>query len=97
MISKDNFKLSHVDKQNGHEDYWFITDKISDEYLTDKYMEMCMVGVTEVVYSKDENIVGVKRLFPFNYDVILSDDEELKDILVELSNEYKENNKNEEH
>lgn len=34
MISKDNFKLNRVDKQNGHEDYWFITDKTSDEYLT---------------------------------------------------------------
>ena len=90
MISKNNFKLNHVDKQNGHEDYWFTTDKTSDEYLTNKYMEMCMVGVTEVVYSKDEDLVGVKRQFPFNYDVILSDDKELKNILMELSNEYKE-------
>ena len=90
MISKNNFKLSHVDKQNGHEDYWFVTDKTSDEYLTNKYMEMCMVCVPEVVYSKDENVVGVKWLFPFNYDVILSDDKELKNILMELSNEYVE-------
>ena len=90
MISKNNFKLSHVAKQNGHEDYWFVTDKTSDEYLTTKYMEMCMVCVPEVVYSKDENVVGVKRLFPFNYDVILSDDKELKNILMELSNEYVE-------
>lgn len=90
MISKDNFKLNRVDKQNGHEDYWFTTDKTSDEYLTNKYMEMCMVGVTEVVYSKDEDLVGVKRQFSFNYDVILSDDKELKNILMELSNEYKE-------
>lgn len=90
MISKNNFKLSHVDKQNRHEDYWFVTDKTSDEYLTNKYMEMCMVCVPEVVYSKDENVVGVKRLFPFNYDVILSDNKELKNILMELSNEYVE-------
>lgn len=90
MISKDSFKLNRVDKQNGHEDYWFITDKTSDEYLTKKYMEMCMVGVPEVVYSKDENVVGVKRQFPFNYDVILPDDEELKNILMILSDEYKE-------
>lgn len=32
---------------------------------------MCMIQVTEVVYSKDENIIGIKRLFPFNYDVII--------------------------
>lgn len=49
-----------------------------------------MVGIPEVVYSKDENVIGVKRQFPFNYDVILSDDEELKDILMTLSDEYKE-------
>lgn len=90
MISKNNFKLNHVDKQNGHEDYWFVTDKISDEYLTNKYREMCMVGVPEIIYTKDKDIVGVKRQFPFNYDVIVSDDEELKDILMELSNEYVE-------
>ena len=90
MISKNNFKLNRVDKQNGHEDYWFVTDKTSDEYLTNKYMEMCMVCVPEVVYSKDENVIGVKRLFPFNYDVILSDDEELKNILIGLIEDEEE-------
>ena len=49
-----------------------------------------MVSVPEIVYTKDKDIVGVKRQFPFNYDVILSDDKELKNILMELSNEYKE-------
>lgn len=44
-----------------------------------------MVGVTEVVYSKDEDAVGIKRQFPFNYDVVLSDDEDLKIMLKELS------------
>ena len=44
-----------------------------------------MVGVTEVVYSKDEDVVGIKRQFPFNYDVVLSNDENLKAVLKDLS------------
>lgn len=31
--------------------------------------------------------MGVKRLFPFNYDVIMPDDTELKDMLESLVNE----------
>ena len=55
--------------------------------LTKKYMEMCMVSVTEVVYSNKEQVLGIKRLFPFNYDVIMPDDTELKDMLESLVNE----------
>lgn len=43
-----------------------------------------MVSVTEVVYSNKEQALGVKRLFPFNYDVIMPDDSELRDMLVSL-------------
>lgn len=84
-MNKENFVLDRIDKSDEHEDYWYKTDKVSDEYLTNKYMEQSMVGVSEVVYSKDEDVVGIKRVFPFNYDVILSDDEQLKSILKELS------------
>ena len=45
-----------------------------------------MKAVFRVVYSKDEDIVGIERTFPFNYDVIISEDAELKSILRELSN-----------
>ncbi len=50
---------------------------------------MCMVSVTEVVYSNKEQTLGVKRLFPFNYDVIMPDDSELRDMLVSLVAEQK--------
>lgn len=86
-MDKHNFILSRVDKTNDHEDYWFKTDKISDEELSKDYMEQCMIGVTEVVYSRDEDIVGIKRLFPFNFDVVLSNDENLKAILKEIIDE----------
>ena len=92
-MNKENFTLDRVVRKDEHEDYWFKTDKISDKELSDKYMEMCMIGVTEVVYSKDEDIVGIKRQFPFNYDVVLSDDEDLKRMLnarIDEENRQKE-------
>jgi hypothetical protein len=44
-----------------------------------------MKAVFRVVYSKDEDVVGVERTFDFSYDVILSEDKKLHDILKELS------------
>jgi len=87
MFNKNDFKLNKKDIDGGHEDYWFAVNGETAEALTDKYMEMCMIGVTEVVYSKDEDVVGVKRLFPFNYDVVMSDNNDLKSMLKELADE----------
>lgn len=81
MDAKD-FIFDHYDSE--YEDYWFKVTGDTKKELTDKYMEMCMVEVTEVVYSVKENIVGVKQLFPFNYQVIESTDETLKNLLIDL-------------
>lgn len=43
--------------------------------------------VFEVVYSKDENIVGIKRQYRFNWDVTISPNLQLKSILVNLIGE----------
>lgn len=56
----------------------------TEKELTNKYKEQCMVGVTSVVYSEDEDVVGVKRQFHWNYDVIISDDASLKTILRDI-------------
>ena len=82
---KEDFTLLKVDKENGHEDYWYKTSTAANEYLRDKYMEQSMKAIFRVVYSKDEDVVGVERTFQFNYDVIVVDDKELHDILKELS------------
>ena len=84
-MNKEDFTLLRVDRKDGHEDYWYETSKVANEYLTDKYMEQSMKAVFRVVYSKDEDIVGIERTFPFNYDVITPEDDELKSILRELS------------
>lgn len=84
-MNKEDFTLLRVDRKDGHEDYWYETNKTVNEYLTAKYMEQSMKAVFRVVYSRDEDIVGVERTFPFNYDVIIVEDEELKNILKSLS------------
>ena len=85
MLKKENFKLWKKETDKGQEDYWYETDKEANEYLTNKYMEQGMKAVFRVVYSKDEDVVGVERTFLFNSDVIIVDDDELKNILRELS------------
>ena len=43
-----------------------------------------MVGVTSVVYSEDEDIVGVRRQFHWNYDVVIANDNFLKEMLKSI-------------
>lgn len=80
-MKREDFIFDHMDDE--YEDYWFKVVGDTKDELTKKYMEMCMVSVTEVVYSNKEQALGVKRLFPFNYDVIMPDDTELKDKYIE--------------
>lgn len=83
-MDKTNFKFIRLDSPDKFKDYWFETDKISDKELSQKYMEQSMVGVTSVVYCKSHDVLGIERLFPFNSDIIICDDNELKKILKEL-------------
>ncbi len=85
-MNAEDFIFDHVDEQ--YQDYWFKVIGNTKKELTEQYMEMSMVEVTEVVYSVKENIVGVKQLFPFNYQVIGSTDKGLRKIflLIQLAN-----------
>ena len=82
MNIKD-FIFEHYDSE--YEDYWFKVIGDTRKELTDQYMEMCMIEVTEVVYSVKEDFVGIKLLFPFNYQVVKSTDETLKNLLIDLT------------
>lgn len=86
-MDKTNFKFIRLDSPDNFKDYWFKTDKVSDKELSQKYMEQSMVGVTEVVYCKYNGEIGIKRIFPFNFDVIVVNDPELRSILEELIEE----------
>lgn len=91
-MRKEDFEFIKKETPDNHEDYWFKISGESQKELTDKYMEQSMISVTECVYSKDENIVAVKKLFPFNEYCSLvdsGDDGGLKDILESIIEELK--------
>lgn len=75
-------------------DYWFRVIGATKDELTDRYMEQSIVEVTEVVFSIQDGQFGVKRLFPFNYDVIANpDDKELRTMLQSVAfKAYREQN-----
>lgn len=83
-MRKEDFELKQVDRSTGHIDYWFEVKGETQAELTLKYREQCMVGVTGVVYSEDEDVVGVRRQFHWNYDVVISDDDSLKEVLKSI-------------
>ena len=91
-MNKTDFKFSKFDPE--YQDYWFEVSGDTKTEFTDKYFEMCMIEVTDVVYSKAENMVGIKRLFPFNYDVVISDNDELKTMLSKIAEEVDINEQN---
>lgn len=80
----EDFEFIKKDTDGSHEDYWFEVLGESKEQLTKKYYNYGMVEVTRCVYSKDKDIVGVRRQYPFNYDTTIPNDKELKNILVAL-------------
>ena len=84
MFTKENFKFDHVKEINGHEDYWFKTDKTSENELMNEYMDQGMVGIPFVIYSKDEDIIVIRRQYMFNIDFITPVNDKLKSILVDM-------------
>lgn len=81
-MKKSDFRF--YKKDNEYEDYWFYIDGETQDELTDRHMEQSMVSVTEVVYSKVDDIVAVRKLFPFNTMVVYDKNPELRKILLEL-------------
>lgn len=84
MLHESDFKFTKLDEE--YQDYWFSVSGDSAEYLRQKYMEQSMITVSDVVYSKTDDVVGVKRQFPFNHDVITPDDAELKEFVSKIVN-----------
>ena len=69
-------------------DYWFDIKNETAKKLTEKYMEQSMIAVTEAVYGTSDGLYGIKRIFPWNFDVICPKDEELEKILKQLVKKY---------
>lgn len=68
-----------------YKDCWFKISGDTQKELTEKYMEQSMIGITEAVYSLEDHSYGLKRQFPFNFDVIKLDDKKLAKILREVA------------
>lgn len=94
ILNESDFKF--IKKDEPYQDFWFKVSGESKENLTRSCMETGMIEVTEVVYSKVDNLAGIKRLFTFSYDVIISDNdrlnEDLKNILLRKINEVEKGN-----
>ena len=75
-------------------DFWFEISGESSEILTKEYSETNVLGVMGVMYSELDDSVQVKRLLlkgasVSGYDIITSNDENLKEILVHKVSEIK--------
>ena len=62
-MKREDFVFDHMDDE--YEDYWFKVVGDTKDELTKKYMEMCMVSVTEVVYSKPCQMFNVGAMMPW--------------------------------
>lgn len=85
----EDFVFDKREHNERYDDYWFDVVGASAKELTDEYMEQSMVGVTSVVYSAIDGVLGVRRQFPFNYDVIIPSNPELKDIVKSIVEEMR--------
>lgn len=81
-MDKTNFKFIRLNSPNKFKDYWFKTDKTSKNELMNEYIEQGMVGIPFVIFSKDEDIIAIKRQFMFNFDFITPTNDKLKSILA---------------
>ena len=84
-MSETDFIFDRVEEKDGYCDYWFrVTGETKDE-LTRKYMEQSMVEVSGVVFGMTDGQWGVKRIFPFNYDIITPDDKDLENLVRDIA------------
>lgn len=93
-MKETDFILDRVVSKYG--DYWFRVTGETKTELTNKYMEQSMAEVSEVVFSIQDGQFGVKRTFPFNYDVVANpNDKELQSVLQNVAfKTLREHNKN---
>lgn len=86
-MTKKDFKLKNIYRgKDNVVDYSFYTSKKANAYLVDKYGEN-IFSVPVVTYASKENLVVL--IIPGEKLSMIVDDEELHDILKELSEEAK--------
>ena len=94
MIRAEDFIFDRVEGGK-YCDYWFSVVGETQRELTEKYMEQSMVAVTGAVFSLQDGQWGIRRQFPFNYDVITPNDSGLYELIKQVAMDfYRENKSN---
>lgn len=83
-MNGNDFNFEKIETGDGFEDYYFTVTGDTKKELTRRYMEQCMVEVNTVIYANKEKSVMVQQVFPFNYNYVESEDQELKGLLEGL-------------
>ena len=91
MYNKNDISFDHkeVNEYQGESfnDYWFKINGKTCEEVTHNHMEQAMICINSAVYSTTDDMVGIRKIFPFSSYVDESHDEKLNVILKELVNE----------
>ena len=83
-MKKEDFVFDRIEGGK-YCDYWFNVIGETKEELTKQYMEQSMIEVTSVVFSMQDGQWGVRRQFPFNYDVITPMDTKLYEMIKSVA------------
>lgn len=86
-MNKADFTFDKITSDDGFVDIWFKVDGETKKELTDRYMEQSMIEVLGTVYGTTDGRIGVKRLFPFYFDVIMVIDSELSQMMADIIQE----------
>ena len=85
-MSKYNIADFSLDKyDSAYGDYWYKVTGETAETLKKEYPADGMKKVTGVVYIANDDNVGVQRQYIREHDTMIVENEELKNILRELS------------
>ena len=80
-MKPSDFEIRKAKIEDGHIDYWFnIGGETADE-LAKEHMEQSMICVSGCVYSVDEDVLGIEKVFRWNKNVEIIDNDEMKNII----------------
>ena len=80
-MKPSDFEIRKAKIEGGHIDYWFnIGGETADE-LAKEHMEQSMICVSGCVYSVDEDVLGIEKVFRWNKNVEVIDNDEMKNII----------------
>ena len=80
-MKPSDFEIRKAKIEDGHIDYWFNIGGETAEELAKEHMEQSMICVSGCVYSVDEDVLGIEKVFRWNKYVEIIDNDEMKNII----------------